>query len=292
MHANHAFLAESKALEGLAASLTDLARAALASLPTEETADKTEKSMVARLHTAAAATQGGDHVLQAARLAERSFLSACDHTIALGSLLRAESRPSTALFTVARGALEAAARTWWLIEDVEIDAYLPRILSMLHTDLQHPARAGAVFPASSEGKPIEAAKLREYYGEELARLGSPKAVNISLSTMVQQLLDQTASHIEQERLYSVYSGIAHSQLASLNALTTPSSTGQPPTLNAPLPTITALTAEVLLAIKFVGDRLITWLGGPNAERPVLLDACNRVAETLRTLPKVALAPEA
>jgi hypothetical protein len=65
----------------------------------------------------------------------------------------------------------------------------------------------------------------------------------------------------------------------------------PPRLKAPLPVITAASLQLIAAIRLTADQYITWLGGPGAMRPRLVDAMKRVAENMADLPVMAFASD-
>lgn len=275
----------------LSSSLMDLSTAAVASFPTARTIDSSEPSMCARLFAVAEERQGGKHILEAARVAERSLLSACDHAHAFGLLIRREKRPSTALITVARGALEAAGRSLWLTQELDVETYLHRVLSMLFADLKYDVGVVDALESRTTGELVDATERREFYAAELARLGLPPAKKPELSSMVQSLVSETSRLFDQKRLYSVYSGIAHGQLGGLNAFYVPSDGLSIPRLEAPLPVITAASLQLIAAIRLATDRYITWVGGTGAARPRLIAAMTRVAENTADLPAAAFASD-
>lgn len=280
---------ELRAAKILSSSLIDVSNAAVASLPNESTLDSSEPSAATQLYVAAEQRNGGQHVLEAGRLAERSLLSACDHARAFGLLIRAEKRPATALITVARGGLEAAARSLWLTDTVDIETHLHRIISMLNADLRYDVGVADALESRTTGKLVDAAERRNYYSSELTRMGLPASKKPELSAMVQNLVAETSQPFDEKRLYSVYSGIAHGQLGGLNAFLVAAEGTTAPRLKAPFPVITAASLQLITAIRITADQYITWLGGPGAKRPRLIDAMNRVAHNAADLPAVAFA---
>lgn len=283
--------AELRAAKRLSSSLIDLSNAAAASLPNEKTSWPSEPSPCTRLYETAQQREGGQHVVEAARLAERSLLSACDHARAFGQLIRLEKRPATALITVARGTLEAAGRSLWLTDAVDVETHLHRILSMLYADLRYDVDVPDALEAHTTGELVDAAERRNFYASELIRMDLPQAKKPELSAMVQKLVTETSQVFDQGRLYSVYSGIAHGQLGGLNAFLTPSEGLSAPQLKAPFPVITAASLQLITAIRLTADQYITWVCGPGATRQRLIDAMNRVAKNVAALPAAAFAPE-
>ncbi|WP_040168229.1 hypothetical protein [Microbacterium gorillae] len=282
---------ESRSAKNLSSSLLDLCAAAIASLPSEKTIGFSPESASIRVFAAADERGGGQHVIEAARLAERALLSACDHARAFALLIRAEKRPSTALITVARGALEAAGRSRWLTSSLDIDAYLHRILSMLRADLRHDVDVPDALESRTTGQLVDAAERRSFYAAELNRMGLPAATRPNLSAMVRDLVAETSGLFDEKRLYSIYSGIAHGQLGALNAFVISSGGLSAPRLEAPLPVVTAATYQLIGAIRLASDQYITWLSGPDAARPHLVAAVERVAMNTRALPTVAFASD-
>ncbi|WP_406246957.1 hypothetical protein ACI7YT_16295 [Microbacterium sp. M] len=273
----------------LSSSLIDVSNAAVASLPSEKTLDSSEPSAATRLYVAAEQRGGGQHVLEAARLAERSLLSACDHARAFGQLIRTEKRPATALITVARGGLEAAGRSLWLTDALDVETHLHRIISMLNADLRYDVGVPDALESRTTGELVDAAERRDFYSAELTRMGLPRSKKPELSAMVQNLVAETSQLFDKKRLYSVYSGIAHGQLGGLNAFLVPAEGPSAPRLKAPLPVVTAASLQLITAIRVTADQYITWLGGPGATRPRLIDAMKRVAANTADLPMVAFA---
>ncbi|MBS3183314.1 hypothetical protein [Leucobacter manosquensis] len=264
--------------------------AAVKTLPAGMSVGLEEPSNVLNLYQAAAGVDAEEHVLEGARLAERSFLSSCDHVKAFAMLIRTPNRPSTALITVARGAIESAARSLWLIEDVPVGVYLHKVLSMLYADLRHAADEEDALVSVLGDRNVDANERRAYYASEIKRLGLEPVKKPLLTDLVQRLIAETASSTDRGRLYSVYSSIAHGQLAGLNAFVENALDGSTPTLRAPLPVITSVTSQLLLAMKVVCESLVTWLGGQNAPRTRLFEAYERVAFNLKDLPGSAFAP--
>ncbi len=162
---------------------------------------------------------------------------------------------------------------------------------MLYADLRHDVGVDDALESSTTGELVDAAERREFYLSELTRLGLPPAKKPELTAMVQNLVAKMSLPFDKERLYSVYSGIAHGQLGGLNAFLVPGEGLSAPRLRAPLPVITAASVLLMTAIQLTADQYITWLGGAGAARPRLLEAVNRVAEKTLGLPAVAFASD-
>lgn len=138
VHPKPAIGPRDKALRALSSALLDVTRAAEKTVPpVSDPKSAWTSSLMAKLFTTASETNLERFVADGAIHAERSLLSACDHTRAFALLLRNDRPSTTALGTLARGSLEALAKCWWLTRDIPADEYLHRLLSLRYSELRH-----------------------------------------------------------------------------------------------------------------------------------------------------------
>ncbi|WP_259124009.1 hypothetical protein [Leucobacter aridicollis] len=153
----------------LSSMLQYVTSAASASIPEPSSSQQVPPSALEKLYAEAYKRGAAKSVAESLRYAERSFFSACDHANSFATLIRSHSA-STSRVTIARGALEAASRSWWIAEDVTLDTHLHRVISMRWADLQFAKKFPDALEASSDGSNVDAEMLRQEYITELTAL--------------------------------------------------------------------------------------------------------------------------
>lgn len=281
-----ALSADDMVAKHLSAMLLDAVEAARCSIPDDEAVRS--HSPLIRLYQEASKFDAERHVAQSLRYARLSFLSACDHAQGFGSLLENPNRPDPALFTLARGTFEAAARCSWLIDEAHIDAHLHRFLSIRWDDLRFAIR----FEDSvedSEGTPVDVRELRAQYESEGARLGLEGLKQTNNTILVQTLLDKVIPSQNGRKNYSVYSAVAHGQLSALDSLVSDSDLGSISGFEASLPALTSLASGQALVALHMGYKLRRWIGGPDIATDHLDRAKARMLKSISALPEGATA---
>ena len=155
------------------------------------------------------------HIMDAFLLIQHANLTGFDHVRSLVALMRTTPPRSTALATVTRGALEAFSRTWFLLRASGPGELSHRQLSLLYSDLRHPASLRIPI-ATLDGDPIDPVERRASFAAELTRLGLPAPLKIELSRLVADLLDSEFKDASGARRYSDLSAIAHGQRLGTN----------------------------------------------------------------------------
>ena len=142
-------------------------------------------------------------------------LAGLDHSRLLMSSIRQEGT-TFALATLTRGAIEAYARAWWLIEDESNKEVLVRWLSAIAKELQSLERFAPNTPLKElRGRDSSPGDEREKALNDIERLtGSRKPRDIgyaSLATALQGNFDSRA-----RMNYSHLSGVAHGESLGIN----------------------------------------------------------------------------
>ncbi|RKQ84565.1 hypothetical protein U746_2798 [Mycolicibacterium mucogenicum 261Sha1.1M5] len=288
MHENSTLSNEARTAKRLSSLLLDVSAAARRCLPRDESID-TDSSRLIALYTDAQSENAEVHVAQSLRYAKRSFLSACDHTRAFAILLRHSEPPGPSLVTLARGAFEAAARSAWLIGAGPLDEHLHRFLSIRWDDLKFASRFESSVEGP-EGNALDPNDLRAEFESERLRLELPKLTSTSNSKLVQEFLDTAIPFQDARKNYSVYSAVAHGELAALDSLVPNGDDDPDASFQVPVPALTSLAWGQALAILELGYRLSRWIGGSGVPTDRLDGAKVRLAAALDTLPPEATAP--
>lgn len=207
-------------------------------------------------------------------------LSAYDHVRGFVALVRSATVRSTALATVARGALESLARTWYLLEHDDVFVY--RVISLLRSDLRFPEKLGETV-RTRDGDLVDPVKKRAFYADELRRLRLPAPAPTDLALMVSTMLDTETEQSHGRMRYSALSSIAHGQRLGINTFIATTDNGQITGLAAPRPVVVDLVGQLVAALYGTSSRFIRFYG--NQTRHVeLLDAAMQRA--LRALEPV------
>jgi hypothetical protein len=116
-------------------------------------------------------------------------LSAFDHLRAFVAFIRTPTVRSTALATVARGAHESLARTWYLLGGSDDDDFLHRAISLLRSDLRIPENRSEPL-RTRNGDAVSPAEKRQELSDELNRFGLSVPAKIELTVLVATMLDE------------------------------------------------------------------------------------------------------
>lgn len=121
-------------------------------------------------------------------------------------------------------------------------------------------------------------------------LGFKKPSKPEISVLVQDLLAHTAESEENaSSTYSLYSSIAHAQIAGINIFVAHSSRTAPTSLTTPLPFVTHMAAQLLRAVKTTCSEFAVWQRGSDTDLSRIDDAGYRAAKAISALPDVAFA---
>lgn len=146
---------------------------------------------------------------------QTAILSGFDHARAFVKLIDVNAARSTALATVARGALETFARTWHLLDARDAPDFVHRHLSLLHEESRYPAYFNTT-ATSRAGDEYDSKSLRAHWAAELTRLGLPAPGRIVSGEIVGGLLDAALGDGSGKRHYSDLSGFAHGHRMAIN----------------------------------------------------------------------------
>lgn len=161
-----------------------------------------------------------------------SIMSAMDHMRAFVTLVRAPTVRSTSLATVARGAHESLARTWYLLSRETDEDFAYRVISLFRSDLRY-SELLATPVNTRDGNPVDPAVKRAFYADELKRLGLPAPARTQLSQMAAAMLDAEMGQDEGRVHYSALSSIAHAHRLGVNNFVTTTADGDIVGLLAP-----------------------------------------------------------
>lgn len=141
-------------------------------------------------------------------------LSAVDHVQAWIDLVEAK-RATVALATVARGALEGFAKSYFLLSAPSTEVLVARHISITAADLIHPLRHSKF--QDHTGKPLDNGSFPKLHSEIASMLDLPDMQRPSVQQMVDKLLSAGAREgfRPSRDIYSQLSGPAHASMSSL-----------------------------------------------------------------------------
>ena len=206
-------------------------------------------------------------------------MSAIDHLRGFTALIRTPTVRSTALATVARGALESLARTWYLLARVNDDDFIFRAISLLRADLRYSELLNESV-RTRDGDPVDPAAKRTFYADELKRLKLPAPARLNLAQMVADMLDAEMGNGEGLMRYSALSSIAHAHRLGINAFVTTTATGEIAGLAAPRPVVVDIAGELVAAIYGTTRAFVTFYGDQIRHTELLETAMRRAMVTL------------
>lgn len=199
------------------------------------------------------------HILDAFLLMQYANLTAFEHVRALVILIRSPRVPTTALATVTRGALEALSRTWFLLQGKGAEGLVHRQLSLLNSDLRHPAHLGLKI-RTLDGEAIDPVARRAFYASELRRLQLPPAMKIELSDLVANLLNAGVDDHDGKERYSDLSAIAHGHRLGVNSFVVRDEIGGIGELLAPRDVVLNFAVELTIGISETMEALMHSFG--------------------------------
>lgn len=219
------------------------------------------------------------HAMDAYLLMQYANLSGFDHVRALVTLIRAPRPGSTALATVTRGALEAFARSWYLLDATDEADLIHRTLSTLYSDLRYPARHGEVI-MTRDGDPADPTERRAFYSAELSRLGLPPPRAMDLSQAVGQMLDAEFNDDGGKLRYSSLSSVAHAHRLGVNTFIVTDETGGVAGLVPPHAAVVEFAVELMAAMSTTMDALVLLFGNNSRQVELVKQATHRAAQSL------------
>lgn len=219
------------------------------------------------------------HIIDAFLLMQYGNLTGFDHVRSLVALIRTTPVRSTTLATVTRGALEAFARSWFLLSASGPADLAHRQLSLLFSDLRYPATFG-IPVATLDGDPIDPVGRRVFYASELARLELPPPIKIELSRLVADLLNSELDDGSGGRRYSDLSSIAHGHRLGVNTFVVRDEIGGIGGLVAPRDVVFEFAMELLAGISATMDAFIRVFGDNVRQADLFGAATGRAAHAL------------
>lgn len=186
-------------------------------------------------------------------------LSAFDHVRAFVALIRTPTVRSTALATVARGAHESLARTWYLLDGSDDDDFLYRAISLLRSDLRIPENRNEPL-RTRNGDVVIPTKKRQELSNELKRFGLPAPAKIELTALVTTMLDEAFEDGNGRDEYSTLSAVAHGHRHGLNNFVITAAGGEVAGLAAPRAAVVHFAAMLMGALHSVAWRFIAFYG--------------------------------
>lgn len=221
-------------------------------------------------------TSAQSYVMDAFLLMQHANLSGFDNVRALVALIRTKPPRSTSLAAVTRAALEAFSRTWLLLSASGPEELIHRHLSLLYSDLRHPALNNTPM-ASLDGDPFDPVERRFFYAAELERLGLPAPLKIELSRLTADLLDAEFEDGKGARRYSDLSAIAHGQRLGTNTFVIRDDTGGIGGLVAPREVVEIFATESLASISAATEAFIRVFGNQVRHMELFSAASDRAA---------------
>ncbi|WIB33219.1 MULTISPECIES: hypothetical protein [unclassified Curtobacterium] len=215
-------------------------------------------------------------------LMQYANMSAFDHVRGFVALLRTPTVRSTALATVARGALESLARTWHLLQRPESEQFLHTVLSFLRSDLRYSELLEEPI-WNRNGDPVDAAEQRRFYLAELTRLGLPAPSKIDLSDLVAGLLDAATGEDDGRLRYSALSSIAHGQRIGINTFVATNETGLIVGLRAPRNVVADMVGQLVATLHETTADLCRFFGDQPRHIDLLRASSQRAAAALDPL---------
>ncbi|WP_136710129.1 hypothetical protein [Agromyces sp. H66] len=206
-------------------------------------------------------------------------MSAMDHARGFVSLVRTPTVRSTALATIARGALESLARTWYLLARENDSDFVYRVLSLLRSDLRYSELLDERIH-TRDGDAVDPAERREFYSSELKRLGMPSPARIDLANMVSAMLDAEMDKSDGRMHYSALSSIAHAHRLGINTFITTGSDGDITGLAAPRPVVMDMVGHLVAATFGTTQAFVTFYGDQTRHVELLETAMQRALRIL------------
>lgn len=186
-------------------------------------------------------------------------LSAFDHVRAFVALIRTPTVRSTALATVARGAHESLARTWYLLGGSDDDDFLHRAISLLRSDLRIPENRNEPL-RTRNGDAVSPAEKRQELSDDLRRFDLPVPAKIELTALVATMLDEAFEDGEGRDVYSALSAVAHGHRHGLNNFVITDGGGEVAGLAAPRAAVVHFAAKLMGAMHSSAWRFIAFYG--------------------------------
>lgn len=223
-----------------------------------------------------------EHGMESMLTMQFANLSAFDHLRAYVALIRTPTVRSTALATVARGAHESLARTWYLLTGDTEDDSLHRVISLLRSDLRiaeyrnEPLR-------TRNGDDVSPSEKRQEYLNELARLELPAPAKVDLSELVSAMLDSAYEDDAGRDIYSGLSGVAHGQRHGLNNFVVTTPQGEIAGLAAPRAGVVLFASQLMAALYTCGDRYIRFYGSQPRHLDLFSTAWRRAYRTMEPI---------
>jgi hypothetical protein len=206
-------------------------------------------------------------------------MSAMDHARGFVSLIRTPTVRSTALATVARGALESLARTWHLLARESDSDFTYRVISLLRSDLRYSELLDEPI-RTRDGDPVDPAAKREFYSQELKRLNMPAPPRIDLAGMVSAMLDAEMGNSEGRERYSALSAIAHAHRLGINTFITTGNDGDITGLAAPRPVVMDMVGQLVAATIGTTQAFVAFYGNQTRHVELLETAMQRALRIL------------
>jgi len=228
-------------------------------------------------------------LMDAFLLMQYANLTGFDHVRAFIALLRTPTMRSTALATVTRGALEALARSYFLLSSSDTRTLLYRQLSMLHSDLKYPARFGEMIQ-TKDGDVLDPRAKRQHYVKELARLGLPAAVSIELAQAVATMLDAEFKDGQGLMSYSALSAVAHGHRLGVNTYVVRDEAGGVGSLAAPRDSVVLFAVQLMAAMSATMDSFVEMFGSVPRQVDLVRVATSRAAKCLSALESAPVSP--
>ncbi|MGX5695720.1 hypothetical protein ACWKWP_05925 [Agromyces soli] len=206
-------------------------------------------------------------------------MSAMDHARGFVSLIRTPTVRSTALATVARGALESLARTWHLLARESNSDFVYRVISLLRSDLRYSELLDEPI-RTRDGDPVDPVARREFYSAELERLGLPSPARIELAGMVSAMLDAEMGKSDGRMRYSALSSIAHAHRLGINTFITTGNDGNITGLAAPRPVVMDMVGQLVAATFGTTQSFVAFYGDQTRHVELLETAMQRALRIL------------
>lgn len=143
-----------------------------------------------------------------------AMASGVDHLSALADALGSDRTLGFPFATLARGAMEAYGRAWYLLEAPDAKALVQRWLATRINDLKFAVRAS--------DDPAEEAQLQntlDSLRNDAAALGMPRSdMKVSFTALASAVHDAAYSDTDGGREYSILSAVAHAERSGIQRL--------------------------------------------------------------------------
>jgi hypothetical protein len=211
-----------------------------------------------------------------------SNLSGFDHARAFVALIRTPMVRSTSLATVARGATESFARTFYLLSRQNKPDLVYRLISLLRSELRYPELFGEEL-STRDGAAVDPTVKRAFYAAELERMGLPGAARIELGALVGAMLDSEFTDKKGAEVYSSMSASAHAHRLAINTFVVTHEKGEIAGLRVSRSTALELALYIISSVSAVMNPHIELFGNTQRHRQLFRAAELRAIQALNKL---------